>query len=206
MRQYRLGHPGRVVAVVLGREVCRRPRDHGDGRDDAVDAEPGELPLRGEAEVAALVGGEDGPGKPDIHSATSPHGLPRNLLVTASPVSASSAQTVVDLRCTSIPKAVEYLGTGASQPRCGAAAPLALQQHCRSPDPRSRAGGSCRFRAPGLGHSVCRCQDIGVALLRECGRWGRSFFAGSLGHSLRDTPSTAPMPACRFAQSPRAEC
>ena len=29
---------------------------------------------------------------------------------------------------------------GASQPRCGAAAPLALQQHCRSPDPRSRAG------------------------------------------------------------------
>ncbi len=65
---------------------------------------------------------------------------PRNLLATASPVSASSAQTVVDLRCTSIPKAVEYLGTGASQPRCGAAAPLALQQHCRSPDPRSRAG------------------------------------------------------------------
>lgn len=140
MRQYRLGHPGRVVAVVLGREVCRRPRDLGDGRDDAVDAEPGELPLRGEAEVAALVGGERRAGKPDIHSATSPQGLPRNLLVTASPVSASSAQTVVDLRCTSIPKAVEYLGTGASQPRCGAAAPLALQQHCRSPDPRSRAG------------------------------------------------------------------
>ena len=36
--------------------------------------------------------------------------------------------------------ALTYLGTGASQPRCGAAAPLALQQHCRSPDPRSRAG------------------------------------------------------------------
>ena len=66
--------------------------------------------------------------------------LGHQLRLVASPVSASSAQTVVDLRCTSIPKAVEYLGTGASQPRCGAAAPLALQQHCRSPDPRSRAG------------------------------------------------------------------
>ena len=48
-------------------------RDRG---DDALDAEPGELPLRGEAEVAALVGRERRPGNPSIHPAISPQGLP----------------------------------------------------------------------------------------------------------------------------------
>ena len=138
--EYRLGHPGGVVPVVLGGRVGGRPGDLRDRGDDALDAEPGELPLRGEAEVAALVGRERRPGEPSIHLAISPQGLPGNLLVTASPVSASRAQTVVDLRWTSIPNAVEYFGMGASQPRCGAAAPMALQHHCRSPDPRSRAG------------------------------------------------------------------
>ena len=118
----------------------------------------------GEAEVAALVGRERRPGNPSIHPAISPPGLPGNLLVTASPVSASRAQTVVDLRWTSIPNAVEYFGMGASQPRCGAAAPMALRHHCRSPDPRSRAGAPALLAPLGLGHSVCRCQAASALL------------------------------------------
>ena len=132
---------GQVVVRMAGEEVAVHDAASGPSRPINYDHDHYGQALEGKRGLADTdIAVSDGPGKPDIHSATSPHGLPRNLLVTVSPVSASSAQTVVDLRCTSIPKAVEYLGTGASQPRCGAAAPLALQQHCRSPDPRSRAG------------------------------------------------------------------
>ena len=171
--EYRLGHPGGVVPVVLGGRVGGRPGDLRDRGDDALDAEPGELPLRGEAEVAALVGRERRPGNPSIHPAISPQGLPGNLLVTASPVSASRAQTVVDLRWTSIPNAVEYFGMGASQPRCGAAAPMALQHHCRSPDPRSRAGAPI-FLVPSDWVIVSVVDKASALPWLLCSLWGRS--------------------------------
>ena len=122
----------------LSRRMRRAPRAQ---RNRGYPRRPPGSPGRGLCLFRALPAHRaEGPGNPSIHPAISPQGLPGNLLVTASPVSASRAQTVVDLRWTSIPNAVEYFGMGASQPRCGAAAPMALQHHCRSPDPRSRAG------------------------------------------------------------------
>lgn len=162
MRQYRLGHPGRVVAVVLGREVGSRPRDLGDGRDDAVDAEPGELPLRGEAEVAALVGGERRAGE-------ARHPL-RDLApgVAAEPPRHGLARLRVERADGGGPE-VHVHSEGGRISRHGSL-PTSLRRGCASGTsttlsqsrPAVTSGGSCRFRAPGLGHSVCRCQDIGT--------------------------------------------
>ena len=154
VRQYRLGHPGRVVAVVLGREVGRRPRDLGDGRDDAVDAEPGELPLRGEAEVAALVGGER-------RAREARHPL-RDLAprVAAEPPRHCLARLRVERADGGGPEVYVH-SEGGRISRHGSL-PTSLRRGCASgtsttlsqPRPAVTSGGSCRFRAPGLGHSV----------------------------------------------------
>ena len=155
MRQYRLGHPGRVVAVVLGREVGGRPRDLGDGRDDAVDAEPGVLPLRGEAGVAALVGGERRAGE-------ARHPL-RDLAprVAAEPPRHGLARLRVERADGGGPEVYVH-SEGGRISRHGSL-PTSLRRGCASgtsttlsqPRPAVTSGGSCRFRAPGLGHSVC---------------------------------------------------
>ena len=160
VRQYRLGHPGRVVAVVLGREVCRRPRDPGDGRDDAVDAEGRQLPLRREAEVAALVGGER-------RAREARHPL-RDLAprVAAEPPRHGLARLRVERADGGGPEVYVH-SEGGRISRHGSL-PTSLRRGCASgtsttlsqPRPAVTSGGSCRFRALGLGHSVCRVLSL----------------------------------------------
>ena len=180
MGEYRLGHPGGVVPVVLGGRVGGRPGDLRDRGDDALDAEPGELPLRGEAEVAALVGRERRPGEPIHPPGDLAPGVagepPRHGLAGVRVEGADGGRPQVDVH----PERGRILWHGSLPTSLRRGCAYGTSTSLSQPRPAVTSGGSYLFSALGLGHSVCRCQNIGAAV---AGAWG-----WHLGVALGDAP------------------
>ena len=168
MGEYRLGHPGGVVPVVLGGRVGGRPGDLRDRGDDALDAEPGELPLRGEAEVAALVGRERRPGEPIHPPGDLAPGVagepPRHGLAGVRVEGADGGRPQVDVH----PERGRILWHGSLPTSLRRGCAYGTSTSLSQPRPAVTSGGSYLFSALGLGHSVCRYQNIGVTLIKTC--------------------------------------
>lgn len=160
MGEYRLGHPGGVVPVVLGGRVGGRPGDLRDRGDGALDAEPGELPLRGEAEVAALVGRERRPGEPIHPPGDLAPGVagepPRHGLAGVRVEGADGGRPQVDVH----PERGRILWHGSLPTSLRRGCAYGTSTSLSQPRPAVTSGGSCLFSALGLGHSVWHCQNI----------------------------------------------
>lgn len=155
MGEYRLGHPGGVVPVVLGGRVGGRPGDLRDRGDDTLDAEPGELPLRGEAGVAALVGRERRPGEPTHPPGDLAPGVagepPRHGLAGVRVEGADGGRPQVDVH----PERGRILWHGSLPTSLRRGCAYGTSTSLSQPRPAVTSGGSYLFSALGLGHSVC---------------------------------------------------
>ena len=164
--EYRLGHPGGVVPVVLGGRVGGRPGDLRDRGDDALDAEPGELPLRGEAEVAALVGRERRPGEPIHPPGDLAPGVagepPRHGLAGVRVEGADGGRPQVDVH----PERGRILWHGSLPTSLRRGCAYGTSTSLSQPRPAVTSGGSYLFSALGLGHSVCPSSTCDSATVR----------------------------------------